>query len=279
MRREGMAKEYSRILVEGRGEVCRVMINRPGDRNSIDSVLMKELGQMLKEAEKTDARAIIFTGAGDNYFIGGADGVEMMQCDPQRALAFSTRIQKLFTRMEASPLILVAAVNGLCFGGGFEFAMACDLRVASEEASIGLPEVKVGIIPGGGGTQRLPQLVGTGRAMQMILSGKLYKGREAFELGLVHSTVPPDQLYDEAEKILEPILRNPQHALSQAKRALRASCRGALSDGLRTEREAFKRCFSHDYFVKLMCKQLKDGILKTTVKLPAWVFEERKKER
>ncbi len=181
--------------------------------------------------------------------------------------------------MEASSLVLVAAINGLCFGGGFEFAMACDLRVACEEASIGLPEVKVGIIPGGGGTQRLPQLIGMGRAMQMILSGKLYKGRQAFELGLVHSVVPHDQLHREAEKMLEPVLRNPQYALSQAKRAVRASSRGSLSAGLKVEREAFQRCFSHDYFVKLMSKQIEEGVLKTTVKLPRWVLEERKKGR
>lgn len=272
-----MAKEYSGILVESQGELCWVRINRPGDRNSIDSVLMKEMAHMLKEMERTEARAIIFTGMGDTYFIGGADGVEMMQCGPQGALAFSARIQKLFNRMEASPLILVAAINGLCFGGGFEFAMACDIRVASEEASIGLPEVKVGIIPGGGGTQRLPRLVGMGRAMQMILSGKLYKGREAFELGLVHSAVPSDQLYMETERILESILRNPQYALSQAKRAVKASSRGPLSDGLRVERQAFRHCFSHDYFVKLMRKQLKEGVLKTTVKLPGRVLEEKKK--
>ncbi len=273
-----MVKEYSRIVVERQGELCRVTINRPGDRNSIDSLLMKELEQMLKRAEKTEVRAIIFTGMGDTYFIGGADGIEMMQCNPEGALDFSDRIQKLFNRMEASPLILVAAINGLCFGGGFEFAMACDLRVATEEASIGLPEVKVGIIPGGGGTQRLPRLVGMGRAMQMILSGKLYKGQEAFELGLVHSVVPGNQLYREAEKILEPILRNPQYALSQAKRAVRASCQGPLTSGLKVEREAFKRCFSHDYFVELMRKQIKEGVLKTTVKLPRWVLEERKKK-
>ncbi len=273
-----MVKEYSRILVEKQGELCRVKINRPNDRNSIDSLLMKELEQMLKNAEKTEVRSIIFTGVGDSYFIGGADGIEMMQCTPQKALAFSARIQKLFNRMEASPLILVAAINGLCFGGGFEFAMACDLRVASEQASIGLPEVKVGIIPGGGGTQRLPQLVGMGRAMQMILSGKLYKGREALELGLVNTVVPPDQLYSEAEKLLEPILRNPHHALAQAKRAVRASSRGTLPDGLKVEREAFRRCFSHNYFVKLMCKQIKEGVLRTTVKLPRWVLEERKKK-
>jgi len=269
-----MAKEYSRILIDNRGDLCWVTINRPGDRNSIDSALMKELGQMLREVEKTQARAIIFKGGGDTYFIGGADGVEMMQCSPNEARAFSARIQKLFNRMEASPLILVAAINGLCFGGGFEFAMACDLRIASEDARIGLPEVKVGIIPGGGGTQRLPQLVGMGRAMEMILSGKLYKGREAYEVGLVHSVAPPDQVLKEAERLLEPILRNPQHALAQAKRAVRASSQTALPAGLHAESEAFRRCFSHDYFVELMRKQLKEGALQTTVKLPRGVLEE-----
>jgi enoyl-CoA hydratase/carnithine racemase len=255
-----------------------VTINRPEDRNSIDSPLMGELDRLLREVEKTTARAMVFTGAGSTHFIGGADGIEMMQCGPQGARAFSSRIQRLFNRMEASPLILVAAINGLCFGGGFEFAMACDLRVASEEARIGLPEVKVGIIPGGGGTQRLPRLVGVGRAMEMILSGKLYKGKEAFEAGLVHSVVSPDQLLKEAERILDPVFRNPQHALSQAKKAVRASQNTTLAKGLQVESAVFSRCFSHDYFLALMRKQLKEGTLKTTVKLPKWVLEERKKK-
>jgi len=272
-----MKTDYTRILVDPRGDICWVTIHRPEDRNSIDTVLMKELERVLKEAEKTTARAMVFTGAGSTHFIGGADGIEMMQCSPQGARAFSSRIQKLFNRMEASPLILVAAINGLCFGGGFEFALACDLRVASEEARIGLPEVKVGIIPGGGGTQRLPRLVGMGRAMEMILSGKLYKGREAFETGLVHSVVPPDQLLKEAEGILEPVFRNPQHALSQAKKAVRASQYTTLAKGLQVESQVFSRCFSHGYFLELMRRQLKEGTLKTTVKLPKWVLEERKK--
>ena len=273
-----MAKEYSRILVDHRGDICWVTINRPDDRNSINSALMGELGQALKEVEKTPARAIIFTGAGGTHFIGGADGIEMMQCSPKGARAFSVQIQKLFNRMEASPLILVAAINGLCFGGGFEFAMACDLRVAGEEARIGLPEVKVGIIPGGGGTQRLPRLVGMGRAMEMILSGRLYKGREACEMGLVHSVVSPEQLLKEAEKMLEPIFRNPQHALSQAKKAVRSSSEKTLAAGLRVESEAFSRCFSNDYFLQLMRQQLREGTLKTTVRLSQRVLEERKRK-
>ena len=272
-----MKKEYSRIQVDPRGDICGVTITRPGDRNSIDTVLMKELGDVLKDAERTQARAIVFTGAGEGYFIGGADGVEMMQCGPKKARAFSAGIQRLFDWMEASPLILVAAINGLCFGGGFEFAMACDLRVASEEARIGLPEVKVGIIPGGGGTQRLPRLVGVGRAMEMILTGKLLKGREALEAGLVHSVVPADQLLKEAERILEPVFRSPQHALSQAKRAVRASQNTTLAKGLQVESAAFARCFYQDYFVNLMRKQLREGTLKTTVRLPRRVLEGREK--
>jgi enoyl-CoA hydratase len=273
-----MSKGYSRILVDPRGDICWVTIHRPEDRNSIDSAIMKELERVLKEVEKTPARAMVFTGSGETHFIGGADGIEMMQCGPKGARAFSSRIQKLFNRMEASPLILVAAINGLCFGGGFEFALACDLRVASEEARIGLPEVKVGIIPGGGGTQRLPRLVGMGRAMEMILTGKLCKGREALEAGLVHSVVPPDQLLKEAERILEPVFRNPQHALSQAKKAVRAFQNTTLVKGLQVESAAFGRCFSQDYFLEMMRKQLKEGTLKTTVKLPKWVLEERKKK-
>jgi enoyl-CoA hydratase len=266
--------QYALILLDRGRDVCRVTINRPEDRNSIDTRLMEELERMLAETEKTSARAVVFTGAGETHFIGGADGIEMMQCDPQGARAFSSRIQRLFDRMQASPLILVAAINGLCFGGGFEFAMACDLRVASEEARIGLPEVKVGLIPGGGGTQRLPRLVGMGRAMEMILSGRLYKGEEALDMGLVHRVVPPQQLLSETGRMLASILRNPQHALSQAKRAVHASQGKTLDEGLGVEREYFGQCFSSDCFAQMMRRQLKEGILKTTVKLPPWILQE-----
>ena len=272
-----MSKEYTRLLVDDQGDIFWVSINRPGDRNSIDSILMQELVDLLAEVEGTQTRAVVFGGAGETYFIGGADGIEMMQCDPAGARAFSVRIQQLFNGMAASPLILVAAINGLCFGGGFEFALACDLRLAGETARIGLPEVKVGLIPGGGGTQRLPRLVGSGRAMQMILSGKLYSGKEAFDLGLIHNVVPPDALRDEAAKMLSPILRNPQYALLLAKRALQAAQNDNLKEGFETESEAFSRCFDQDYFVNLMIQQLKAGELKTTARLPDWVVQKGKK--
>jgi enoyl-CoA hydratase/carnithine racemase len=271
-----MLADYRRLLVEHRDTIGWVTINRPGDRNSIDTALMIELDRVLTEIEETAIRAVVFTGAADTYFIGGADGVEMMQCGPEDAKAFSVRIQKLFDRMETSPLILVAAINGLCFGGGFEFALACDLRVASDKARIGLPEVKVGIIPGGGGTQRLPRLVGIGRAMEMILSGKLYPGKEARDLGLIHNVVSHEKLFSKVTEILQTLLRNPRHALSQAKRAVRATQNQSLAEGLKVESDAFSQCFMQDYFVKLMRRQLKEGTLKTTAKLPDGIYQEGK---
>jgi enoyl-CoA hydratase len=273
-----MSKEYTRLLIDNRGDICWVTINRPGDRNSIDSAMMVELLDLLEDVEDTSARALVFTGAGKAYFIGGADGIEMMQCDPPGARRFSEQIQNLFNRMEASPLILVAAINGLCFGGGFEFALACDLRVAGQAARIGLPEVKVGIIPGGGGTQRLPALVGSGRAMEMILSGKLFGGDEAYARGLVHRVAAPGELAAEVSKMLAPIFRNPQFALSQAKHAVRASQYQSFDDGLQAESEAFSQCFNQGFFVRLMKQQLKEGTLETTVPLPDWVHEDGKEK-
>ena len=268
-----MTRPPQYLQIEDRDHVSWVTIKRLEDRNSIHSPLMDELISLLDRVEGTETRALVFTGAGSTYFIGGADGVEMMQLTPAEAEDFSWRIQRLFNRMEASPLILVAAINGICFGGGFEFALACDLRVAVTTARIGLPEVKVGLIPGGGGTQRLPRLVGIGRAIQMILSGHLYKGEEAAALGLVHLTVEPEDLRKGVERILSPILRQPSHAVSLAKGAVYAACRGAMEHGLKVETEQFGRCFHHGFFRDLMGQQLREGVLQTTADLSGLMKE------
>lgn len=259
-----MGERYEYLLVDDRGAVVHVAIDRIEDRNSINSALMAEVVSLLDRVEETPARAIVFSGAGETHFIGGADGIEMMRLTPAEAQAFSERIQAMFNRIEASPLITVAAINGLCFGGGYEFALACDFRVASETARIGLPEVKVGLIPGGGGTQRLPRLVGTGRAIEMILSGRLYKGAEAANMGLVHLAVKPDQLEAGVKQLLDPVLRQPQYALSLAKQAVYAGRSGALSDGLAAESDLFSHCFEHDFFPDLMREQLAAGALITS---------------
>lgn len=252
------------LLIEDKGEILRVTINRPGDRNSIHSPLMTELTEFYHLAETTGARAVVFTGAGSDYFIGGADGIEMMKLGSEEAHAFSVRIQAIFNRMEQSPLINVAAINGLCFGGGYEFALACDLRVAVETARIGLPEVKVGLIPGGGGTQRLARLVGMDRALQMILTGKLHKGLEAAELGLIHLCVSEGHLEEGIQELLTPVLRQPPYVLPLAKSAVYASGHGSTASGLLVESERFSRCFERGFFRDLMKKQLEEGSLKTT---------------
>ncbi len=259
-----MAGKHPNLVLRREGEVFWATIDRQLDRNSINSDLMDQLERLLDEVENSPARALVFTGAGDTYFIGGADGVEMMQLDRAGGQRFSQAFQALLNRMEASPLLLVAAINGLCFGGGFEFALACDLRVAAKGARIGLPEVKVGLIPGGGGTQRLPRLVGSGLAMEMILGGKLYPGEQAAGLGLVHRVVEDGRLAQGVGELLEPILRNPQHALSLAKQAVKASQQGSLAEGLAREAELFSRCHDHRFFRELMVRQLKSGALTTS---------------
>ena len=266
-----MASTFSILLTEHQGDISRIIINRTEDRNSINSELMVELDQALTEAESGPARAVIFSGAGGSHFIGGADGIEMMQCNPEQAGSFSERIQGLFNRMEASPLILLAAINGLCFGGGYEFALACDFRIAGETARIGLPEVKVGLIPGGGGTQRLTHLVGYGRALEMILSGKLYKAEEALSMGLIHKVVPDIDLPAEAGRFLEPVLKNPDYAIRQAKRAIRLGLGRSLPEGLGIETAEFQKCFHQSFFRDLMRRQIKTGQLTTTSPLPDWV--------
>ncbi len=263
-----MLDTYSRLIIDRDGDFLNVCINRPGDRNSIDSILIDELVQMLEATETSNVRTVIFRGSGDTYFIGGADGIEMMQCDPKSGRAFSKKIQALFNRMETSPLILVAAINGLCFGGGFEFALACDFRIAAESARIGLPEVKVGLIPGGGGTQRLPRLVGTGKAMQMILSGKLFPAEQACAQGIVHLCVPDVGLERQCHEFMKPILKNPQYALSQAKLSVKAAQNNAFTEGLQKENKAFQHCFEHNFFIDLMCRQMEEGVLETTVERP-----------
>lgn len=271
-----MTTSPAQLQVTQDGPVAWVVIDRAPDRNSLNSPLMAELGLLLERLEAEGLRAAVFRGAGDTHFIGGADGIEMMQCDPVAGQRFSHRIQALFDRMEQSPLVLVAAINGLCFGGGFEFALACDLRVAVENARIGLPEVKVGLIPGGGGTQRLPRLVGAGLAMEMILTGRLYEAREAQRLGLINHCTPSGGLRPAVDDLLDRVLRQPAHAVALAKQAVKQGGRLPLHEGLRVEAERFSHCFSHAFFRDLMRQQLREGSLKTTAPLPPGFLEDER---
>jgi enoyl-CoA hydratase len=255
---------FPNLVTRELDQIHWVTINRPEDRNSLDSETLVQLRCHLETAEASGARAIVYEGKGDTYFIGGADGVEMYQHSPAEARHFSTRIQGLFNRMESSPLLLIAAIDGLCFGGGLEFALACDLRVASETSRIGLPEVKLGIIPGGGGTQRLPRLIGIGRAVEMVLTGRLYKAREALDAGLIHEIVAPADIESRVSELAERTKAISAHAFAAAKRAIYASQHLPFTTGLSVESDQFAECFADSTFADLVSEQLADGRLKTT---------------
>jgi len=241
-----------------------VTIDRAHDRNALDSRTLAELGDHLTEAEARGVRAVVYRGAGEEHFIGGADGVEMYRFCPDEAGAFSRRIQELFDRMESSPILLVAAIDGLCFGGGLEFALACDIRIATPRSRLGLPEVKLGIIPGGGGTQRLPRAIGMSRAKELILTGRLISSDEALAIGLIHSSVSPEQLDAEAGAYASRATRLPLHAFREAKQVTQAAWDRSLAEGLRLEAEAFGRCFQESDFSDCVREQLESGALRTT---------------
>ncbi len=259
-----MTAQAHNLEVRAERDVHWVTVDRPGDRNSLDSQTIEELRTHLAEAAESGARAVVYQGGGDTYFVGGADGVEMYELDPEGARSFSQRIQELFNQMEASPLLLIAAIDGLCFGGGLEFALACDLRAASTRSRLGLPEVKLGIIPGGGGTQRLPRVIGLGHAAQMILGGKLYPADEALDMGLVHAVLPAEDLVRWATEAAARAASLPAFAFSAAKRALYGSMGLPLHAGLALEAERFAECFSESYFAERVREQLADGRLATT---------------
>jgi len=259
-----LRNRFPNLAISQAQDALWVTINRPGDRNSLDSETIAQLQAQLEVAEASGVRAIVYQGSGEKYFIGGADGVEMYRLCPDEARGFSVRIQRLFNRMERSPLLLIAAIDGLCFGGGLEFALACDLRVASDGSRLGLPEVKLGIIPGGGGTQRLPRVVGFGRAVEMILCGRLHPAHDALEMGLVHAVVPATQLVNWAAEMVARVNAIPAFAFAAAKRAVYGSRSLPLKAGLGLEADRFAECFAENYFADRVREQLADGRLQST---------------
>jgi enoyl-CoA hydratase len=235
---------YETLLVERRERVAIITINRPEKRNALN-IKTREEGAALLEDLRNDASVgvVVFTGAGDKAFIAGADIGEfagrtaMMQRDVMTA-------RSLFTAIDTFPKPVIAMINGYCLGGGCELALACDIRIASENASFGQPEINLGIIPGGGGTQRLTRLVGEGRAMELILSGEIIDAKTAYEIGLVNHVFPADQLQARTMEIANRIAEKSPMALSLAKEAVKLASRSNLDDGLRREVDLFALCFS-----------------------------------
>jgi enoyl-CoA hydratase len=239
-----MTQTYETLLLEKRDRVAIVTINRPEKRNALN-IKTREEGAALLEELRSDASVgvVVFTGAGDKAFIAGADIAEFAgrTSITQRDVMMG---RSLFTAVDTFPKPVIAMINGFCLGGGCELALACDIRIASENAQFGQPEINLGIIPGGGGTQRLTRLVGEGKAMEMILTGQFVDAKTAYAIGLVNHVVPADQLEAKTMEIAQHIARKSPIALQLAKEAVKIASRSNLDEGLRREVDLFALCFS-----------------------------------
>ncbi|HEX2253351.1 MAG TPA: enoyl-CoA hydratase-related protein [Thermoanaerobaculia bacterium] len=234
------------ILEERDGRVAILTINRPDKLNALNQQVRDEMLELLAALEADDSvGVVVITGAGEKSFIAGADIGEFAGRSPfdQREAMRSPRI---FDVMASYSKPVIAMINGFCLGGGCELAMSCDLRVASEKARFGQPEINLGLIPGGGGTQRLPRLVGTGQAMRLILSGDMIGAEEALRLGLVELVVPAEELRAKTLELAGKIAAKSPLTLRVAKEAVRASESLSIDDGIRYERDLFCLCFSSE---------------------------------
>jgi len=215
------------------GAVAVLTINRPEKRNAVNNQAVEDLDQALAQVEQNpDLRVLILTGAGEKAFVAGADVNELAKRDTLLGRTESRRRQEVYTRIEQLEIPSIAAINGWAVGTGLEIAMACSMRVASEKAKMGQPEVKLGITPGAGGSQRLPRLVGMGRALEMILTGDPVTAQEAKAMGLVNRVVPHDQVLEEAKKLAGTIAARPKLAIQYSKAAVLRYADGSLAEGL-----------------------------------------------
>ncbi|MGA2270827.1 MAG: enoyl-CoA hydratase-related protein [Bryobacteraceae bacterium] len=232
---------YHHILFEAdETGIALVTVNRPDKLNALSGAVVAELKDAFERiARDRSIRAAILTGAGDKAFVAGADINELAALSPVEAREFSLRGQRTFRMIETSPKPTVAAVNGYALGGGLELAMACTVRFAAENAKLGQPEVKLGIIPGYGGTQRLPRLVGRGRALEMLLSGEPVTAAEAHRIGLVNAVVPQAELLDYSRAWLRRVLANGPLALGLVIEAVDVGLDAGLEEGLHLEAAAF----------------------------------------
>jgi enoyl-CoA hydratase len=231
---------YQTLLFSERDAVATVTINRPDKLNALNDQVIEEFRDAVERiATNPDIRGAIVTGAGPKAFIAGADIGDLAKQGPFDGKARALRGQAVLRRMETCGKPVIAAVNGFALGGGCELAMACTLRVASENAKFGQPEVKLGIIPGYAGTQRLPRLVGLGVALQLILTGEMIDAQEAWRIGLVNKVVPADQLLPETEKLLRGILAQGPLAVRLALEAVQRGWDTTLDDGANFEANLF----------------------------------------
>lgn len=237
---------YETLLVEKEGAVAIVTINRPDKLNALNIKTREEGAAVLDELSRDDSvRVVVFTGAGEKSFVAGADIAEF---EGRTALTQrDVMLQRsLFNAVDGFPKPVIAMINGFCLGGGCELALACDIRVASDKARLGQPEINLGIIPGGGGTQRLTRLIGEGKAMELILTGDMIDAQTALNLGLVNAVYPHEELRAKTMDMANKIADKSPVALRMAKEAIKIASRSNLDEGLRREVDLFAMCFTSE---------------------------------
>jgi enoyl-CoA hydratase len=231
---------YSTLLFEAGDGIARITINRPDRLNALNTAVIAELADAAARLESEPAiRGAILTGAGNKAFVAGADITELTSQGPFDAKQRSMAGQQMMRRFERCGKPVIAAVNGFALGGGCELAMACHLRLASESARFGQPEVKLGLSPGYGGTVRLPRLVGTGRALELLLTGAMIDAQEAWRIGLVNRVVPADRLLAESETLLREILDQGPLAVRSVLECVQLGADLSMEDGLLLEANHF----------------------------------------
>ena len=236
--------QYEQVLFDVEaGGIARITVNRPDKLNALSGIVIAELRDVFGHiAQEPAIRAAILTGAGEKAFVAGADIKELAALSLLQARELSLRGQQTFRLIEALSKPTVAAVNGFALGGGLELAMACTVRFASENAKLGQPEVKLGLIPGYGGTQRLPRLVGRGRAMELLLAGDPISAAEGYRIGLVNAVVPQTELLNHCRSWLTKVLANGPVAVALTMDTVDAGLNVGLEEGLRMEAAAFGMC-------------------------------------
>lgn len=241
--------EFKTILVERRDRIAFVTINRPDKLNAINLEVIAELKTVFDSFEEDEnIGVIILTGAGEKAFIAGSDISALAGYSPEQAKNYSEVGNTFLSRMQNFPKPVIAAVNGFALGSGCEFAMACHIRVASENAKFGQPEVNLGLIPGHGGTQRLARIVGIGKAMELTLTGNTIDANEAHRIGLANKVVPLAELKNAAEEMAKIILTKAPPAITYAIKALNSNLELPITEGLKLEAQLFSDCFKTEDF-------------------------------
>lgn len=231
------------VLYEQKGAVGIITISREKALNALNSSVLKELDATLDSVDLDTTRCLVLTGAGSKSFVAGADIAEMSTLTKAEGEAFGKVGNDVFRKLETFPIPVIAAINGFALGGGCEIAMSCDIRICSENAVFGQPEVGLGITPGFGGTQRLARLVGAGMAKQMIYSARNIKAEEAYRIGLVNSVYPAEELMEQAEKLAATIAKNAPIAVRNCKKAINEGLQVDMDQAIVIEEKLFGDCF------------------------------------